>query len=200
MPEAKRSGVVSELDYLSDKYRKNKFIVSCRTAVYSYFFEDFTEVEMAHFAEDSIRSFVYSWFNSNQADAAACWAELCAQPNIMELASVPLLLTMICLAYQETHMLSNNRADLYRDAIDALLKKWDIKRDIPRDEPYKQLTFRRKEDLFNVIAATTFERDQFFMREEYVTGMIEDYLERLPDRLSETISEEVPLRTLPLVC
>jgi predicted NACHT family NTPase len=116
----------------------------------------------------------------------------------MELASLPLLLTMICLAYQETPILSGSRAELYKDAIDALLKKWDNSRNRARDEPYKQLTVRRKEDLFNMIAATTFERDEFFFREGYLINMIGDYLGRLPGMEDEHF-QDAAARTLSAI-
>jgi hypothetical protein len=189
VPEAKRSDIISEIAQFAETYRRNRYIVSCRTAVYSYFFERFTEVEMADFSPENVREFIFSWFTGDQQIALECWKELCAQPNIMELASVPLLLTMICLAYDETRTLSNNRAEVYKEAIDALLKKWDNSRNRIRDEPYRQLTFRRKEDLFNIVAASTFEKDQFFMKEDELKTMIAEYLERL--QLLETLDEHV---------
>jgi predicted NACHT family NTPase len=198
VPEIRRSAVITEIAQLSDQYRHNKFIVSCRTAVYNYFFETFTEVEMADFEPESIRSFIFIWFRDDNSVATMCWQEIQVQPNIMELASVPLLLTMICLAYQETRTLSRNRAELYKDAVDALLKKWDNSRNRVRDEPYKQLTPRRKEDLFNMIAATTFEKDEFFFREADLINMIADYLGRLPGMEGEDL-QDAAIRVLSAI-
>jgi predicted NACHT family NTPase len=80
--EIKRSAVITEIIQLSDQYRHNKFIVSCRTAVYNYFFENFIEVEMADFGDDSIRSFIFSWFRDDHNRAYMCWHEIQAQEKL----------------------------------------------------------------------------------------------------------------------
>jgi hypothetical protein len=40
----------------------------------------------------------------------------------------------------------------------VLLKKWDAKRNIERDQVYKKLSLKRKEDLLSQLAFATFER------------------------------------------
>lgn len=50
------------------------------------------------------------------------------------MASTPLLLVLLCLAYEENLTFPQNRSELYKDAIQALLKKWDTSRGIQRDE------------------------------------------------------------------
>ena len=40
---------------------------------------------------------------------------------------------MICLAYDETLNIPKRKVELYEEALDALLKKWDSSRKIKRD-------------------------------------------------------------------
>ena len=62
------------------------------------------------------------------------------QASIRELARNPLLLTLLCLAYEATGSLPARRVAIYREAVDALLKKWDASRAIQRPTQYGPLT------------------------------------------------------------
>ena len=60
-----------------------------------------------------------------QGTSALCWEQLCAAPPTKELASIPLLLVLLCMAFDETMEFPTNRAELYQEAIDALLNGGD---------------------------------------------------------------------------
>jgi predicted NACHT family NTPase len=51
---------------LVDRYKKNRFIASCRIAAYRSFqnFSRFTDVAIANFDEQQIRCFTENWFKS----------------------------------------------------------------------------------------------------------------------------------------
>jgi predicted NACHT family NTPase len=59
-----------------------------------------------------------------------------------------------------------DRAELYRQGIATLLKKWDAKRGVMRDQVYQNLSLSRKKDLLSHIALTTFERKDFFFKKK----------------------------------
>ena len=59
----------------------------------------------------------------------------------------PILLTLLCLEFEDSGGFPNDLAELYRRAINTLLRKWDAKRGIYRDAVYKNLSTQRKEDL-----------------------------------------------------
>ncbi|MEW6731123.1 MAG: hypothetical protein AB1489_07290, partial [Acidobacteriota bacterium] len=136
---------------------------------------------------DQIENFIYNWFGNNQQKASLCWAELQANPPTKELASVPLLLTLLCLAFDDAMEFPANRAELYKDAIDALLRKWDSSRNIKREQIYKKLSFQRKGDIFSRIAATTFETGQYFIPQRTLEQYIAEFIENLPDAKSENL-------------
>ena len=54
--------------------------------------------------------------------------------GLRDLGRTPLLLGLLCLAFDETMAFPQRRAEIYQDALDALLKKWDASRDIHRDQ------------------------------------------------------------------
>jgi len=190
--------VVKEVRRLAAKYSKNKFVLSCRLAAYSHFFENFTEVEIADFATWQIEAFVNNWFGKGTPKATACLQALSDNSQIRELASVPLLVTLLCLAFDETMAFPANRAELYKEALDALLKKWDASRSITRGEIYRHLSLRRKESLFSRIAAQTFERNQYFFPERDLEVQIRTYIRNLPESGPETldVDSEIVLKSI----
>ncbi len=74
----------------------------------------------------------------------------------------------------------SNRSELYKEGIDILLKKWDGKRNISREQVYKKLSVQHKENLFSQIARITFERGDYFFRQQEIEQHIADYIRNLP--------------------
>ena len=186
--------VIRELQNFSRKYSSNQFIISCRIAAYSHWFDAFTDIEIADFTDAQIKKFISNWFADESGTADQCWHQLSLDPPTKELATVPLLLTLLCLAFNETMEFPPNRVDLYGEAVDALLKKWDTSRRIKRSQIYKHLSVKRKEFLLSRIAAETFEEGRYFIPQRTLEGYIADFIQNLPasseDEL-ETDSEAV---------
>jgi hypothetical protein len=166
----------------TEKYPDNKFVISCRIAAYSYVFEQFVDVEMADFTSEHVERFVDQWFHSSPAKARSFHEKLAEPQNgsIRELASTPLLLTMLCLAFDELMDFPRNRSDLYGEAIDALLKKWDASRNIRREDVYKYLSARHKQDLLSVVASRTFPEGKYFVPQRELERTIAEYIVNLP--------------------
>ena len=186
--------VIRELQNFSRKYSSNQFVISCRIAAYSHWFDTFTDIEIADFTDAQIKQFISNWFANESGTADQCWHQLCLDPPTKELATVPLLLTLLCLAFNETMEFPPNRADLYREAVDALLKKWDTSRRIKRSQIYKHLSVKRKEFLLSRIAAETFEEGRYFIPQRTLEGYIADFIQHLPESREdqlETDSEAV---------
>jgi predicted NACHT family NTPase len=100
--------------------------------------------------------------------------QLQSNPPIEELATNPLLLTLLCLEFEDSGDFPADRAELYKRAIATLLIKWDAKRDIERAQVYKKLSVQRKQDLLSQIALTTFERKDYFFKQRDVEGYTAD--------------------------
>jgi NACHT domain-containing protein/NACHT conflict system protein len=180
-------GVIYEIREFVDKNDNNQFILSCRIAAYSYCFPQFTDIEIADFTDEQIETFVNNWFSRDLIKAKLCWQKLKEDTSIRELAAIPLLLTMLCLAFDEALEFPSNRAELYKEAIDALLKKWDASRSINRADIYRFLSNRRKESMFSRIAAITFEKEKYFIPQKLLEQHIADYIQHLPDAKDETL-------------
>jgi len=166
-----------------DRFPQNHILATCRIAAKEYTFERFTEVEVADFSEEQIQEFVTSWFTHHQdlPKIERFLDRLKNEQPILELASNPLLLTLLCLVFGESGDFPTNRAKLYEEGVDLLLKKWDGKRNIQRDQVYKNLSINRKEDLLSQLALATFQEGAYFFDQRVAEDQIMAYIHNLPD-------------------
>jgi transcriptional regulator with XRE-family HTH domain len=178
------------LRFLYEKHHEknyvNQYVITCRIAAKEYTFEQFTEVEVADFDEEQIETFVRNWFrckkiNNSENSAEKLLTKLREFPPIKELANNPLLLTLLCLEFEEFFEFPTNRSELYERGLRVILNKWDASRRIERDQAYRQLPVKRKEDLLSQVALKTFEQKEYFFKQRIVEKYIADYIRHLPD-------------------
>ena len=177
------SRVLRQIREFSQQFHQNQFVITCRIAAREYTFEQFTEVEIADFDDKQIADFSSKWFRckNDPIKANRFLQKLKEDAPIRELATSPLLLTLLCLVFEDSGSFPTNRAELYENGVDVLLKKWDVKRNIERDQVYKRLSLKRKEDLLSQIARTTFEAGNYFFKQREVERHISQYIQNLPD-------------------
>jgi predicted NACHT family NTPase len=176
--------IIKEIREFSDQYHTNQFVITCRIAGREYMFETFTEVEVADFSYKQIQSFITKWFQAKklESDTAERFIEqLQSNPPIRELATNPLLLTRLLLEFEDSGDFSTELAELYKRGIATLLRKWDAKRGIVRDQVYRNLSVQRKKDLLSQIALATFERKDFFLKKKDFGRYIAEFIRNLPD-------------------
>lgn len=180
--EEKRSHVIRALDNFSKRYVRIQTCITCRIAANEYSFDDFTYLEIADFDDRQIKKFVQKWYRGDTTRYKRFMRQFNKPENqgLRELAQTPLLLALLTLAFDETLSFPMRRIDLYRDALDALLKKWDASRGISRDNIYRKLSPVRKEQMLARIAAENFEAGAYFVRQEVITSQLTQYLEQLP--------------------
>jgi nucleoside phosphorylase len=180
--------VLAQIRDFLDRFNLNQFVLACRLAGLKHGFPRFTEVEVADFDDDQITQFANKWFparKKNTETAAKFLKKLDADKPIKELATNPLLLTMLCLVFEENAELPKKRFDLYKEAIDIMLIKWDVFRDIERHQIYKKLQLRGKRDLLSCIAYKTFEKGAYFFAKDELEQYITDFIQTLPDAKTE---------------
>ncbi|MEI1376321.1 NACHT domain-containing NTPase [Nostoc sp. UHCC 0926] len=192
--------VLKEIREFSDRFSKNQFVITCRIAAKEYTFEKFTEVEVADFDDDQIFNFTNNWFKDKAVKPETFIKRLEENNRIKQLAASPLLLTLLCLAFEESGDFPANRSELYKEGLDALLKKWDAKRGIQRDQIYKKLSVQRKEDLLSKMALTTFEGSEYFFKQKVAEQYITEYIRNLPgantDEEALQVDSEQVLRSI----
>lgn len=185
-----RVQTITALTDFAKQYSTTQILITCRIAATEYSFEQFHYLEIADFDNRQIHLFVKKWYQDEPSKSENFIAEFEKPENkgLRELAKTPLLLALICLAFDETLYFPNRRADLYKEALDALLKKWDSSRGIRRDDLYRKLSIGRKEQLLARLAAENFEAGTYFIQKDNLSNQIYRYLTQLP--LSDLLAED----------
>jgi predicted NACHT family NTPase len=173
---------ITQIQDFVNSYKDNRFIISCRTIAYQGGFNNLVNVEMTNFDDEQIQQFINNWFcreqNLDFKVAESCWQLLNSdgyQPT-KELAQTPLLLTFLCLVFDESQVFPKNRAALYKDALDIFLRRWTAEKRIQRDPIYKDLTIQLEEMLLAKIAYEQFSQDRLFFDKQTVIREIQGYL------------------------
>jgi NACHT domain len=195
--DGQRAKQVLAIRDFAKKFDQAQCLITCRVAANEYTFEGFVYVEMADFDDGQVEQFVKNWFR-NKADIGKKFLTEFAKEenkNLRELASSPLLLTLLCLSFQETLVFPQRRVEIYEEAIDALLKKWDASRGIKRDSVYGKLSLGHKKKMFAQVAAITFEKNEYFIKKERLQIQLTNYLANVPPH-EEEIDDEVLLQTI----
>lgn len=170
-----------EIRNFSSKYHSNQFVITCRIAARDYIFSQFIEVEIADFGYEQINHFAQNWFSHRDPRQSEIFLQRLQENRpIQELAANPLLLTMLCLVFEEAARFPANRSELYEYGVSILLSRWDATRNIERDQLYKSLSAKRKEDLLSQIAFQMFIRGEYFFKQRIVEREIQEYLRNLP--------------------
>lgn len=181
---SKRGQTIKEIVNISKKYKKCQFCLTCRTAATDYSFEKFKYLEVADFDSNQQIHFVTQWYGAESellTRFLSGWNES-QQDGLRDLGRTPLLLTLLCLAFEETLVFPLRQVDLYKEAIDALLRKWDTSRLIGRDEFYKKLSYTRREHLLELVASKFYFDSRTVFRKVELESVVLNFLSRLPDK------------------
>ncbi len=201
--------VKQDIDQFSRDWLKNRFAITCRIAAREYQFEKFTEVEVADFDDGQIETFVNNWFRErDESKAERLLERLEDNEPVKELATNPLLLTLLCLVFDKTNDLPEKQYQLFKEGLDVLLKIWDEKRYIDRDFPkhfkgqqiYRNLSSEDKADMIGRIAFNTFVNGEYFFQQEDLQRQIKHYICNLPEASADPealrLDSEVVLKAI----
>jgi len=173
-----------DLDRFIRGYPGCRILLTCRGAATPYRSEHFKYVEVADFTDEQVEAFADRWFGDGRSSDFC--AEIKQNPHIRDLSRTPLLLGMLCLTYEKQGAFPEKRAELYQQALDALLVEWDESRGIERDamrraEIYHELSLGRKHQMFARIAYETFEQGETLIPQAHLEQRLLDYLVTVPD-------------------
>lgn len=195
--------VLREIRQFSDKYHRNRFVISCRTAAQKLQIRGFTDVEIAPFTQAQITTFAQKWFaafskttaRSGQNQSIEFMQKLDLPENwqFRQLVVTPLFLHLACWVFHGQEKFPTKRTEFYKQGLDLLLGKWDEARGVERDDVYRGFLLPQKLRLLSQLAAVTFEQGQYFFEQRIIEQYIGDYLRNLPDASLEP--EELQLES-----
>ncbi len=181
MRQDKQKMVIHEIKGLLKKYPHMQICLTCRIAAVSYSLEGFTDVEMADFSEIQAQNFIYRWYDDDENRYRRMIAELSNHQNagLRELTQTPLLLALLCLVFDDLGHFPRRRVDLYKEATDVLLKRWDETRGIERDSVYRRLSIADKRQLLMYLAYKYFDTGVYFIHEDDIGKDIAVFIQKL---------------------
>ena len=184
VPTANVNNVIEKIKDFVDRHYKNRFILSCRTAARTHL-RQFTDIEIVEFDDQQIQSFIEHWFSSEldrkNETAKNCWELLQKEEykSAKELAHTPLLLTFLCLVYDDKQSFPTNRSCLYQNALRILLETWSAEKRLPnRGLVYENLSIEQEEILLSEVAYQNFVADKLFLEKREVVKQIKDHLKQ----------------------
>ncbi len=179
-----------EIRRFTDKYHKNLFIISSRTAAIRLKLQGFTDVEIAPFTDTQINDFAQKWFvvfsettaAAGQAEAQEFIDKLDLPHNwkFRQLIVTPLFLHLACWIYRSTGEFPSRKTDFYKEGLDLLLGKWNEAKGVEQDDVYQGLALPQKVKMLSQIAALTFSQGQYFFEQRVLEQYIEDFIRTLP--------------------
>jgi len=204
VPAETLNHVITEIENLVDLYDNNRFIASCRVAAYTFGgFKRFNDVAMASFEDKQIERFIRNWFQKPRdletETSQRCW-ELLNSPDYQaakELAQPPLLLTLLCVIYDEFQDFPKKRHQVYGEALDVLLRKWASEKRLQKEPIYQQFGSDLELELLSEIAYTSFVDDQLFFSKQILLDQIQDFQtgnKNAPDLDAGVILQEVQVQ------
>ena len=182
VPGDRLDKVITHIRDFVDRYNDNRFVVSCRTAFYKDYFSRFRDVLLADFNDEQIASFAHNWFRSGQdrqRGMAEEFLKILGEPanaSAKELASTPLLLTFLCLAYDDRQRLPPNRSELYRQALEILMERWAASKRVHNEPVYRELHSRLEVQMLAEIAAPAFRDNRYFFSRRELIDCIARFL------------------------
>jgi hypothetical protein len=193
VPRDHLDDVLRIIRYFVNRYRRNRFIVSCGTATSVYCdeaFRRFYKVTLTDFDDEQIQQFINNWFAGKQdkdfAMAGECWRLLQHPQNkdAKALAHKPQMLTYLCLLYGLSHRFPTGRSSLYRSLLRGLLKA-------RFDDEREGLSTEQEERLLAEIAYKGMAANQPFWSSQELCVQVRTFLAHHPHELSSLDSQAV---------
>jgi predicted NACHT family NTPase len=193
--------VYQEINRFTEKYYKNLYIVTCRTAGKIHNLNGFIDVETSPFSSEQIAEFAQKWFatfiknpTQDTHQQAIQFIQLLELPHNLrfrQLAATPLFLHLACWIFVHQGQFPSSESEFYKQCLDLLLGKWDEIRGVQRDTISPEFALPQKLKLLSEIAIKTFERGEYFFEKQTIQQYISDYLGQLSDAPID--SEELQL-------
>ncbi|MDZ8189677.1 MAG: NACHT domain-containing protein [Nostoc sp. ChiSLP02] len=190
--------IYKSIEDLNERYSRNQMIITCRHGACEYVFKEFAEVEIADFNDEEIESFINQWFkqSQNKDKLENFLRKLNANPSIKDLAKNPLLLTLLCLVAGDNYDLPINRYQLYQDAVEVLLKRWDTSRKIQHDTTSSDKLSRHLK--INILAEIAYDAfiqkpQKYFWHKFELGAKIRKFLENIDGFEPQNLDEDSQL-------
>jgi hypothetical protein len=178
-----REAFIRSVRELQRQYPQTQICLTCRIAASEYTFEHFSYAEVARFTPEQQETFIRRWYWDQplkRDHILQQWAQEHRRP-LRDLGRTPLLLALICLSFDDLPDLPDRYVDLFREALAALMRRWDSTRLIEREKFYAELNPHRREELLQELAAALLQADKIVFTAEEAAPIIQGWFSGLPE-------------------
>lgn len=187
-----------QISQLSNQFPRNRFVITSRVISAPKRLDTFQYVEMANFDRQKVEAFVENWFrqHSEASDSERLRTSfikgVSCNNSIMELASNPMLLSLLCNIFLNSGTIPADTELTYDLATEILIEKWEFGRKLKWDKSssiYSNLTTSRRKNLFAYIANKTFSESEYFFEKERLLSYISEYLSTSLEQSYQILAE-----------
>jgi hypothetical protein len=179
--------LTDELNRLRGINPENCYCISSRPENLSIGLPGFTKWETLPLSLDDRYKFVEKWFSAVNPGKGETLLDSCRdQPEILDIGSSPLLLSIVCALYNNDLDVPNDRDELYARAVHGLLGGWDAFRNIARSSSLKDLSIERRKLIVQWLA-------YYLFREGLIVFSTQQVANLLPwELLKDVFRDQVP--------
>ncbi|HLO50597.1 MAG TPA: NACHT domain-containing protein [Kamptonema sp.] len=182
VPNNQLKNITFQIKNFVNKYPRNRFILSCRTALYRYDLTRFRNVLISHFEENQLERFLCNWFHSDaealNIKALTCWEALQKTENseAKKLAINTLNLSLLCLVYERDRSFPKTRQALYQQVSQILLESGLVDDRIKLNNNEPSFTSEQVRDLLSEIAFAGFETEKFLFERRSLLDIVKHFI------------------------
>ena len=175
IPESDRTGITQQIMSFSDRYPKNRIIVTSRNPIYGHILEAFQTLEIAPWQESHINAFANKWFQITCAEKPKKSEQfqqlLAANQPLAEIARNPLFLTHLCIILNNCNYLKPN---FYQEILNLLLTNWEQTKCLSISQSHQELSISQKQDLLSYMAIVSLDRRGYVWQNNQLADDIQD--------------------------
>ncbi len=183
---------LNEIRRFAERYYRNQFVLSRRTAHQKLVLSGFTDLEIRPLTLPKVKAFVQKWFgefeqttSSSGLTKASQFMEMLELPEkrrFRRLVTTPLFLHLACYLFQNQSESRIKKADFYKSIVYLLYEKLDEFKGIRRKVLHPKLVLPQMLDFSCEFAFSIFENKQFLYTKELVGQHLTRFAEKLlPD-------------------
>ncbi len=194
--------ILKEIDKFSERYHKNRIIITSRLGVMNCELLQFADFELADFNHEQITLFARKWFTvfeqmsvpdaATTAETFVDHLQLPINQQIRELAGIPLCLNRICQIFQGKGNLSNNRIQIYEECLALIVGDWNK----PQNScSYVDLNLALSDQIYLLggVATSLLENNRYFFEQSELNYWIQSGVQELKETNEKTMLQEETL-------
>ncbi|NPA93219.1 MAG: NACHT domain-containing protein, partial [Chloroflexi bacterium] len=191
VPKEQRQQIVAAVNALCGLYPQQRYVVTCRPYAYvgqPWKLQGFHEVTLAPFSLEQIDHFIENWYEQLAArgripaDEAYKKAQSLKQAvrrrDLLGLAERPLLMTVMAQLHAYKGKLPEDRTQLYADAVDLLLERWESRIDGSGVLEYLDIPGLKMSDLKSGLYRVAYEAHRLSPKREEAADIQEEQLRK----------------------